>query len=168
MQEEEGHPLNKHGFSILVISHGTVTRCNSVSHVVFDLRLMAVAETYAQEYIATVTSHPTAAQLKALRTGTEVDGVLVVPKAVQLLTSSSSTSEKSDATTTTSSSSSKGKGGGGRGQGDASASSATSGGSKAAGRWKEKHVIQIVVSEGRKHEVGEVSGRCRAAAACWV
>lgn len=92
-----------------------------------------------QEYLATVAAPPTAQQLSALARGAEVEGVLCVPKLVEVMGAQQQQPQRQQQSYSSGSDSSGG--GGGRGGGR---SGAGGGG---------RHIVRIVVSEGKKHEV---------------
>lgn len=101
---------------------------------------------------------PTPHQLQLLHAGTVIDGVLVVPKAVRVLGNSNNTTSPT-ATNSVSSSDTEGAAAGaptGRGQRrvglgrtNSSRTGSGSSGSSTGGRC----VLQLDVSEGKKHEV---------------
>ncbi|GBF99553.1 hypothetical protein Rsub_12359 [Raphidocelis subcapitata] len=109
-----------------------------------------------KEYLATVARPPTAQQLAALRRGTEVDGVMCVPKVAEVVSAGPGSANGA---------SGSGRGGGrGGGGGGGGAGSGGSGTAPAAGRGAALRdsgaaaprggaVLRIVVSEGKRHEV---------------
>lgn len=105
-----------------------------------------------QEYWVTLPQDPTTKQLQLLHAGTGIDGVQVVPKFVKILQSSQQSTPASGTAAVGAGAASKGGGAtvGGRGGGRSSRRSSNGSPGDGAGRC----IVQLDVSEGKKHEVG--------------
>lgn len=111
-----------------------------------------------QEYWVTLPQDPTPKQLQLLRAGTVIEGVQVVPQVVKVLQSSSTTQQQyvqqTAATQAVQGSENSRRNGSGRHSSGGRGGRCGGGGRGTAGDAPGRCVLQLDVSEGKKHEVG--------------